>query len=736
MKKRTGAIMLVIVMLFSVCGCSTQETDPNGSGATPLGAQYERKLFIDSQETLYDESLVPSVPAYTIEADFSNVINYDDFSYVFENEEARQKLLENGFVVVAGYSDEFYNVYENNRYSLTPNFITVDSMMHTYHLYFSRLLKGIENEHFIPALTEISSLMQQASLSQYEALQGTEWENAAKRNVAFFSTGLALLQPQAEIPSGVQDVVSQELALIEDASQITASPVMNMGAEQTGMLPLEEDYSQYIPRGYYTTSDALTSYFKAMMWYGRLSFRQSDEDQSKSALLMTLAMGNDETAMSQWEKIYTVTGFFVGASDDPGIWEYGPAAEAAYGGLPQVSELPEKSDEWQRFLQLLSEMEPPAINSIPIYDEMIQTDRDEAIKAFRFMGQRTVLDASIFQQLVYRAVQENDEGGRRMLPSALDIPAALGSELAQEYLSDAGNDNYEGYAENMAEIQGYLADAPETLWNGTLYSSWLNTLRPLTEEKGEGYPTFMQNNAWTAKNLNSFLGSWTELKHDTILYAKQVYAEMGGGGIESKDDRGYVEPEPVVYARLVSLIAATVTGLENYGILGVEDAENLGLMQELASQLLTIAEKELKYEPLNDEEYELIRSFGGQLEHFWYQALQGEDGAFIEAADYPAAIVADVATDPNGRVLEVGTGRIDNIYVIADVEGSLRIACGGVFSFYEFEQPLSDRLTDEKWRAMLGIDLTFDEDSGLITDNSVDIPHPGWTSAFRVEGQW
>jgi len=39
------------------------------------------------------------------------------------------------------------------------------------------------------------------------------------------------------------------------------------------------------------------------------------------------------------------------------------------------------------------------------------------------------------------------------------------------------------------------------------------------------------------------LGSWTELKHDTILYAKQVMAEMGGGGPQTPP-HGYVEPNP------------------------------------------------------------------------------------------------------------------------------------------------------------------------------------------------
>ena len=54
----------------------------------------------------------------------------------------------------------------------------------------------------------------------------------------------------------------------------------------------------------------------------------------------------------------------------------------------------------------------------------------------------------------------------------------------------------------------------------------------MIEPKDSRYPAFMHNNAWTHKDLQTALGSWTELKHDTILYAKQVMAEMGGGGPE------------------------------------------------------------------------------------------------------------------------------------------------------------------------------------------------------------
>lgn len=55
-------------------------------------------------------------------------------------------------------------------------------------------------------------------------------------------------------------------------------------------------------------------------------------------------------------------------------------------------------------------------------------------------------------------------------------------------------------------------------------------------------------------------------------------------------------------------------------------------------------------------------------------------------------------------VLEVAVGYVDRIYVVVSIEGELHIAQGGVFSYYEFIQPRSNRLTDDQWREMLVAD--------------------------------
>ena len=315
-----------------------------------------------------------------------------------------------------------------------------------------------------------------------------------------------------------------------------------------------------------------------------------------------------------------------------------------------------------------------------------------------------------------------------MLPDVLDVPAALGSGTALQILNDQGDTAYGGYSEHMEKLRTGLAAADQTLWTASLYANWLNTLRPLLDEKGDGYPFFMQNEEWAKKNLECFAGSFTELKHDTVLYTKQIMAEMGGGMEEEPDDRGYVEPEPLVYGRFKNLASLTAEGLKGYGMLDSAEEENLMKLSEMAEKLLTIANKELQEEALSDEEYEFIRSYGGNLEHFWIEAVKNDTG--VEAAqELPAAVVVDIATDPNGQVLEAATGNPSAIYVAVKVDGRVKIAKGSVYTFYQFPWPMDDRLTDSKWRYLMGYQA--DENGNWNYDGEPPVKQPEWTQSYR-----
>ena len=719
MHKRTIAGLLALSILLTGCGplkkpdtapdttvpAATQTEPPESlTGTAPADnanveagdiTYLERPKLLGSFDP-GDDSADGSVQWQTPAADLSNV--YIGGFYL--DDEQIRLLGKNSFVLTPDWNCEYFEVYEHNRYANCANYITTDSMMHTYHLYFAYLLKKLEKSRLSADMLEVSRQMSETALLQYSHLKGTEWEQAALTAAAFFAVGEKLLDPQASVPEEVKAAVDAELSMISAAGGISDSVVFS---------GVKEDYSQYKPRGYYDSSEELKRYFKAMMWYGRMGFRQDNDTLNRASVLVTMGLTGD--ALDKWSEVYTVTSFFAGQSDDFGYYEEKPVVDAVYGKDAAVEAMVGRTDLWEKFTNLCKQLPAPSINSVPVYAADSDEEQQAAQKGFRFMGQRFSIDESCFTQLCYRQVKENDLGEQRLLPDALDFPAALGSDTALSILEQEGKTDYPNYGDQMQKLRTTVHNANLSAWTANLYSSWIYTLMPMIKEKGDTYPPFMRTEAWQKKSLVTFEGSYAELKHDTILYSKQMMGEMGGGEIPEYDDRGFVEVEPVVFARLKALVAATSAGLAGYGMLDAADKENLNTLAELSGKLETIAKKEQNGELPTDDEFELIRSFGGQLEHFWEDVMRAEypDKEYISPQEHPAAIIADIATDPNGWCLEVGTGKPFEITVVVQVDGKLKLASGSAFSFYQFQQPLDQRLTDTEWRQMLGIEWRGDE---------------------------
>lgn len=720
---------------------TNEETVVQGSTQEKQSEQKETNTDIESMDSLlgdeeivyYDKDLIPSVKDYQIKGDFSNVYVHDMFKYIvgipskynnYSSNElgvaVRNALIKNCFAVEAIYeSEEFFGIYEENRYRMFPNFITVDSLMHTYHLYFTYLMKKCEKDYISNELKKLSIAMLDASTRQYDALKGTDWEEAALRNIAFFYVG-AYLQDNT-VKFSVSDnsllkTVDNEISKINDAGGITF-------CELTGR---DEDYTQYKPRGYYTTNEDLEKYFRTMMWYGRIPFVLNEEEYVKSIVLMNLAI--DEAGRNEWEAIYNITSFFTGTSDDPGYTEVMPLIKSVYGGVPSLKKLSEDDESYSVFMEQLDESPMPGINSIPVKE-----GDNNKIPSFRFMGQRFTIDAAIMQGLVYKSVKENENGGRRYLPDALDVPAVLGSSQAAKILEKQGALEFEGYSDKFADLKNLYADNNPSFWNASLYSVWLNTLRPLLETKGEGYPAFMQSEEWEKKALETFEGAYAEIKHDTVLFSKQTMAEQGGGDedeLPTPDDRGYVEPEPVIYSRFIFLTEKTKEGLAHYKMLSDDDAENLDRLSTMAQTLLSISEKELREEQLTDDDYEFIRCYGGYLEHFWDEAVKADELAEGARSEPSCPVIADIATDPNGSILEIGTGKVNSIYVVFPINGELHLGQGGVYSFYQFETDIDNRMTDDQWKEKLE-KWHLDDDYRYVL-NPDSPKQPQWTQSYRV----
>ena len=729
MYKRTLSLLALVAIL--VVGCAPTPTPtpgPTPTPAPPQPVQIRPGGFAAYVPVPVD--VTPNAPAYT--PDLDAIVNPDLVAWLSP---AQQTALEaNGFVVVPQGYEQVYQIYQHANDAGTPAFVTTDAVLHAFHILYDYALRLAEMEHFIADLESLNAGLLAAAEADYAATTGPVQE-AAWQNLAFFAVATRLLTPDADVPAPVRDVVEEELALIEAHAGIDLSPIFNRyrRCREDDRACYREDYSQYVPRGHYTRNEDFERYFRAMMWYGRMSFHlavppdpEAAQRETRGALLVVRALHNaqagGEPALDVWERIYEPTAFFVGTADDLTVHDYAAVADQIYGGLPDAATLADEA-QLDEFIAAARQLRPPAIVGGYVTD---QEDPEEVTMGFRVMGQRFIPDSYMFQQLVYDKV-DGYRGtgqpftispmGNRVFPRGLDVPAVLGSERALEILTVEGDTDYNGYAEQLAALQAEFDALPEEQWTENLYWNWLHTLRPLLEVKGEGYPFFMQSSAWVDKDLHTWLGSWTELRHDTILYAKQSYAIVETSIMPPAEPaRGYIEPQPEVYARLAALTAQMQAGLGDRGLLGEEMSWHLAEMERLLLALKTISEKELRGEGLTEEEYATIRAFGDTLEALttFSEEIEGE---ITSEADERMALIADVHTDPNtNQVLEEGVGDAFPIYVVVLVEGQQVVTLGGVFSYYEFKWPMDDRLTDEAWQEM-----------------SPRPDRPAWTESFIVE---
>jgi hypothetical protein len=344
------------------------------------------------------------------------------------------------------------------------------------------------------------------------------------------------------------------------------------------------------------------------------------------------------------------------------------------------------------------------------------------------MGARFVLDSFILDQLVFPNVAsyENDMAIGRFEGSPLDVAAAFGSDWAYQRQVEAGiPSDFPDYDPQMERMSELVAERTMDQWAGTVYDGWLYALQPMWSRRGEAYPDFMQSEAWAAKAHNTGFGSYTELKHDTLLYAKQAFAE-GETPLPPAEPRHWVEPEPPVFARLASVAALMRTGLDQRALLAPEVGDLLDRLIDMYETFERLAEDELAGAPISVEDNLWLETVAARFELIWL--LAGEDaeesgaqtGGFAQSPNDLAAVIADIMSNPGGA-LEVGTGYIDRIYVLVpNDEGVFQVARGGVYSYYEFWVPRGERLTDEEWRELLA--------------TGTQPARPGWASAFLVEG--
>ncbi|KAJ8530361.1 hypothetical protein ON010_g14550 [Phytophthora cinnamomi] len=248
------------------------------------------------------------------------------------------------------------------------------------------------------------------------------------------------------------------------------------------------------------------------------------------------------------------------------------------------------------------------------------------------------------------------------------------------------------------ENVGSSSGATESASISTL---WLRALRALSRPSPNDASTF-HSGTWERRQMNTQIASFTQLRHDTVLYAKQSYT----CGTRCEYPDGMVDPYPVFWQRMreLALRARTIaksTGMEYRSQVLTDFASTMEILEDISIRQAT-------HEQLTDKEVEFMKSVmeerrgsGGTQYNGWYPRLFYKSRQDSGERD---VLVVDVHTDSRsvehgdpGCVLHLGVGDpVVAFFVVNDV-----VYAGPVFSSYEFLKPIDVRLTDEEFQAKL-----------------------------------
>lgn len=642
-------------------------------------------------------------------------------------EKSKALLGKNGFVLVPSVETDMVEIYASAGKKGQPQFITTDAVLHAGHIFFDYLLRILEIDQLYAKAEALTDAMLALSTAQYEGLKDPDLKEAARLNIGFFAVAKAQFSPGFLPGHGLDDLVKKELKLIDAHQGLEPRPLLpyvkNPSMPDKGYA--FEDYSQYVPRGHYTRNEQFGKYFKALMWYGRLQFdlvgvhkgvpHEDGRKMTLQALLIADALAGDAKALRLWRQIYEPTAYFVGKADDLDVDDYMGLARKVFTGSG-----PERFADGAKLAEFMTragKLRAPKILSGA-------GSGAGSNPGFRFMGQRFIPDSHMFQELVYGASglggnKPNFQfggsgkpltmevlpviGPARAFPMGLDVMAVLGSKRAAELIRVSGNAAYSDYEAQVAALAKiYGATTPEE-WRQNLYWRWFHALLPLLEgPRAKAPQAFLASPAWADKNLQTALGSWAELRHDTILYAKQSYTGIPKSMMIWDPDLpyGYVEPESEVYGRLAEMFGDLRKRLESLGIASEGIPQKLSQFEEMLKRLRAMSELELAGKPLAEADYEYISHFDRPLRGLLYfpPKLMSR---ITSDTDSRMDLIADVHTDPNTKqVLEVGVGSPADIFVLVRDERGYRVCRGAAFTFYEFKQPMAKRLSDEQWQKM------------------------------------
>ncbi len=660
-----------------------------------------------------------------LKADYMSLID----SKLKLNAAEKKMLAKNGFVVAERLgkptmAEALLHVFKED----LPILVTTDMILQALHSSYDDILKGLEREVLMATIDKALA----KAHAQIPKSAGTGDLDEVRGYGDFFIAVARSLLAGKPVPTNTGAVLDDEVSnFLGHIDGLQLKTVTIFGTSR------KMDFSQFKPRGHYAGDAKLERYFRAMMWLGRADLRFLEFNiatntwtyhprQLATAVLLHRAT-KDGQAMALWQQANDLITLMVGPVDY--IDFSGIAKLAKDHGIDDASKVLGQSQAGVD--KMKAQLVAGQYGSQKIASHYLETNPYSAEvtplpPSFAFLGQRFVVDSHVFSNVVYDRIVHNGKKVQRVLPNALDAMFVLGNDHALTLLAaELAKFPYQGALHTLR----FLVDSyAEPFWDDNLYNLWLSALRTLNKPTtGKAFPTAMKSTAWADKTTRTQLASWAQLRHDTLLYAKQSYT----GGVACEHPDGFVEPYPEFYAKLSHMADVAGQALVNAPFENKWFKDHLSKFfknwRNHMDMLEAIAKKELAHETLSDADVKFLKETisanpgcGDPVFSGWYKSLYFNP----ENMDQFKPTIADVHTNPNSgplpgpNVLHVATSDVNLMVFTSDTCGSPEAFVGPVYRYHEVDPKAIKRYSDQDWEKML-------------KDGSAP-GQPAWTSSFMV----
>ena len=581
-----------------------------------------------------------------------------------------------------------------------PVFVTSDSLLNAFHVLFEDSFREIELRRAYALQGQLETLLQGARKFR-DAENGKFFPEA--RHAAALRHAQLVLGPAIVALGGVGalDQFDAELRpeISAQAEKIQSAQAVELpawlapanGGDADGSL-LALDYRRCKPAGFYADRDneKLAAYFRATRWLQMVPFRASRLAEFDAILLLGFVQKD-----AKLEQAFLQSARFVGPPDDPAPSVLMKILDTTHprGGRGRPSE-------FERFDCALPETKTKVANAL-LDAGYYQINSDLRWKktlvdvfadsSFRLMPASRLQDAVLFQQLM----------DRQIAPRGLAVAAMLGSPFAAGQLTEAERAEVAAF---NASPQNKRTSAGD-YWEGSglqLYEKYLHALEALFAPPPAEAPEFVKGKFWEAKNCQTSLASWAQMRHTFTLQAK--VSEYYFGMMTTPP--GFVEPNPEFFARMARVLDAVVArlGADDFFIpSGARAAEaqfrqRWDSLRTIAHTLEAMAHKQLRRQPWSEDESKFLKNYGEKLGN-----IMGYFGNSWEAPRDDAPRWVEVARDPRPNrdtALAVAVGRPRYLYVLYPWNGMEILCQGAVMQYYEYDAGLTP-LTDAEWLSLL-----------------------------------